>query len=70
LDILLVKFVFGAAVLTREGANPKTLTDDGAEWASQRKTNDLSGVCAPLGLLPLERPGLACAEDTTFAIGE
>ena len=35
-------------------------------WPSQCRTSYLWGVCAPRGLLPLERPGLACAEDTTF----
>ena len=50
-------------MLTRKAANPKTLTMV-AQMAIPMQN------CAPLGLLPLKRPGLACAEDTTLTQGE
>ena len=60
--------------MTRGGVDegrckPQDTDDDGADDHSNVEPANLLGVCAPLGLLLLERPGLACAEDTTFHSG-
>jgi hypothetical protein len=57
--------------MTRGGVDegrckPQDADDDGADGHPNVEPAIYGGVCAPLGLLPLERPGLACAEDTTF----
>ena len=62
--------------MTRGGVDqgrckPQDTDDDGAEvLPNVEPAIYWLGVYAPLGLLPLERPGLACAEDTTFTLDE
>jgi hypothetical protein len=45
---------------------PQDTDDDAADGHPNVEPAIYWEFCAPLGLLLLERPGLACAEDTTF----